>query len=86
MVQDDATLLERVRFARISLDRATLLRWNRAKLGKKGELDAELIATRLLDVVDRRIARVYPEHKHEEKREVFLKEIGEALYEISDGR
>jgi len=86
MVHDDATMLERVRFARVSLDRATLLRWNRAIARKKSDLDPELIATRLLDVVDRRIARVYSEHQRDEKREVFLAEIGESLQEIREGR
>lgn len=86
MVQDDATLLERVRFARVSLDRATLLRWEDAIAGKPTDLDPDRIAARLQDVVDRRIARVYHEYQREEKRAAFVKEIAEALTEIRKGR
>lgn len=86
LVNDDPKILERVRFARVSLDRATLLRWNRAIAGRKTDLNPERVAARLLEVVDRRIPLVYREYQREQKRAFFVEEVAEALQEIRQGR
>jgi len=55
----DAVLISRLRHARLSLDRATLLLW--PKFGQALATDRQAVAARYRDTWKRQISRIYPE-------------------------
>ncbi len=81
----DAELLQRVRFARVGLDRATLHRWRRG-LGRPSAagpaLDPEEIAERYWSTAWVEIDRRLPEPERDRVRRRIQREIGRAMERI----
>lgn len=80
-VAGDPELLRRLRFARMSLDRATLLRWNVAlrRSAAADQLDPRAVARRYWRTANEQIEQRLDEHRGDVARQRIAKELVEVM-------